>query len=69
MKPRFLLPPVLLLASAQNKSLPSPGVPVPVADERQLRAGLASMRSRTRSFCISPAAQTLARVAVNPILN
>jgi poly(3-hydroxybutyrate) depolymerase len=36
----FLLPLTLLAQAPQNKQLPAPGIPVPQADQRQLRAGL-----------------------------
>src|SRR3954451_17683270 len=48
MRPAFAL---LILTSAlfgqaNNKPLPSPGIPVPEADQRQLRAGLDRLRKK-----------------------
>ena len=44
--PLALFPQAMFAQSTQNKPLPAPGIPVPEADQRQLRAGLDRLQAR-----------------------
>src|SRR5438309_658135 len=55
MKPLILLASALTLyAQANNKPLPQPGIPVPEADRRQLRAGLVRLGTRIEALKGNP---------------
>jgi predicted esterase len=50
----FLLAGALIAQAPQNKPLPAPGIPVPEADQRQLRAGLDRLGARIDSLKGNP---------------